>query len=123
MVHHFLYFSQPKEYLSSFFKIQTSQLLSTFYPMVAIPIGSICFLDMYWLFFEMVFLTTWTNVSSNHENTKDNVALKNWSVLFVMSSSLWGCLVSSLLFDYMHTLIKIERDRCHDFNLGLLSKN
>jgi hypothetical protein len=26
------------------------------------------------------------------------------------------------LFDYMHTLIKIERGRCHDFNLGVVSK-
>jgi hypothetical protein len=27
------------------------------------------------------FLTRWTNVSPNHKSAKNNVALKNWSVL------------------------------------------
>jgi len=67
------------------------------------------------------FLTTWANVSSNHENTKDNVALKNWSVLCDVKFIV-GLPRILPLFDYMHTLIKIERDRCHDFNLELLSK-
>jgi hypothetical protein len=64
-----------------------------------------------------------TNISPNHENTKNNVALKNWSVLcdvkFIVGL---GLLCILPLFDYMHTLIKIESGRCHDFNLGHVSK-
>jgi hypothetical protein len=47
--------------------------------------------------------------------------LKNWSVLcdvkFIVGLP---CILP--LFDYMHTLIKIEWGRCHDFNLGHVSK-
>jgi hypothetical protein len=71
--------------------------------MGAIPIGRYLFLGLVLAFLLNGFSIWWTNVSPNCERT---MLLWRNGAFFVMSSSLWGCLVSYL---YLTTCIHWSR--------------